>query len=143
MPVKLPSVFEKIVQNPRKLFLVDGTGALLTALLLSLLLASLEQFFGMPKTVLYALASVAFLFGVFSFSRSLSGTRNWRRALGFIRTANILYCCLTIGLVIFYNEQVSIWGILYFLGEIVVILLLVFLEQQAIQHLKKHEALER
>lgn len=49
-----------------KLFLIDGIGALITALLLSQVLARYESVFGMPASLLYVLAGVAACFAVYS-----------------------------------------------------------------------------
>jgi hypothetical protein len=50
-----------------------------------------------------------------------------------IACANLLYCCLTAVLVINFYPSLSILGVSYFLGELVVIGLLIYLEYEVIK----------
>lgn len=124
------SLMKKI--TPKKLFLIDSSGALLTTLLLFFVLANLESVFGMPKQVLYYLSAIAFSFCIYSFLCYLRVGQNWKPFLTGIAVANLMYCCLTIGLVIFYRAELTILGWAYFLGEAAIILVLVYFEYKFI-----------
>lgn len=113
--------------NPRSIFLVDAIGALLSTLLL-LVVGNFEHMFGVPKYVAYQLAAVTALFAIYSLITFFANPVNWRRYLRVIAVANLLYCCLTLGLLFFYFKKLTAPGIIYFSVEIVIILLLSRLE---------------
>lgn len=121
-------MFEKLTQHPRLIFLIDGLGAALTAFLLSTVLARFEAFFGMPRPVLYWLSGIACLFAMYSFACYFLLKDNWKPFLRVIALANLGYCCLTLGLLFYHAQNLSIWGFAYFLGEIAVIAFLARLE---------------
>jgi hypothetical protein len=112
----------------RKLFLIDSLGALLTAILLGFVLARFEPVFGMPKKVLYILSFIACIFFIYSFLCFLGKVENWRRYLKIIAVANLLYCCLTIVLAIYFFQKLTIPGLIYFALEIVVVTVLAIIE---------------
>jgi len=58
---------EKQKVNPKKLFLFDGFGAILSALLLGVVLVELESIFGIPRKTLYFLAFLPCLFATYDF----------------------------------------------------------------------------
>ncbi|HEX8014051.1 MAG TPA: hypothetical protein VF465_02350 [Flavobacterium sp.] len=121
------------IVKPKNIFLLDGCGALLTTLLLFFVLRTFNDFFGLSKNTLEYLAALALVFSIYSISCYFLVSDNWKSFLKIICTANILYCVLTIG-VLFYNYQnISIYGIAYFLGEIAVIAGIVFLEIKTIK----------
>ncbi|MCO6487363.1 MAG: hypothetical protein J5I98_03045 [Phaeodactylibacter sp.] len=113
---------------PRKLFLIDGLGALLSAFLLGVVLVWWEPVFGMPPKVLYPLAAIAGVFAVYSLSCCFFLTQNRRPFLRGIAVANLLYCCLTLGLVFYFYPQLTALGVAYFLVEITVVLILAGVE---------------
>ncbi|MCB9298425.1 MAG: hypothetical protein H6559_35735 [Lewinellaceae bacterium] len=118
---------------PRKLFLIDGLGALLSAFLLGVVLVQMEHIFGMPPKVLYPLAAIAGVFAIYSLSCFLFLTQNRGAFLKGIAVANLLYCCLTLGLVVYCYPQLTALGVAYFLVEIGIVLILVGVELRTIQ----------
>jgi hypothetical protein len=112
----------------KKLFLVDSLGALLSAILLGLVLAQFEKTFGMPQNVLYILAVLPCIFAVFSFVCFFSKTTNWRPLMKIIATANLLYCCLTAGLMVYFYQNLTVLGMTYFILEIIIVMSLAYLE---------------
>jgi hypothetical protein len=123
-------IFVQFIRKPKVIFLVDALGAFATASVLFLVQWRFREYFGMPWEVLSLLSMIAFAFSVYSFSCFLFINRNWRIFLNAIMTANLLYCCLTTGLVIFYYSTLAILGLTYFLAEIAVIAGLVYIEFQ-------------
>lgn len=121
----------------KKMLLLDGIGALVTASLLSLILAPYESLFGMPKQVLYILAGIAFCFALYSFSCHLFLKRDFEFYLKIIMSANILYCVATFTLMFLYFESLTWLGIAYFSGEILVVLILVLIEYFSIKREEK------
>ncbi len=123
--------------NPKRLFLIDGFGALLTAVVLFTILARYEDHFGMPRNVVYFLSAMACVYSIYSFCCSFFVSRNWSNYLRTIAIANIAYCCLTFGFMLYFFQVLTILGLVYFSLEIVVISCLVFLEFKVIAARKK------
>lgn len=119
--------------SAKTLFLIDAIGALITALLLSQIVARFVSFFGMPQNVVYLLAGIACVFAIYSALCHLLINNNFSPFLVGIAIANTLYCLLTAGLVIHYWYTISIWGVAYFVGEIIVVLTLVYVEYRQLR----------
>jgi hypothetical protein len=126
-------ILDKVTSNPKQLFLIDGIGGVLTAFLLGVLLPRFEDSFGMPTTILYYLASIACVYAIYSISCSILLANNWRPYLKAIAFANLLYCCITIVLVYYFYEKLTIWGLTYFVLELMVIISLIIIERKAYQ----------
>lgn len=107
---------------------MDSIGAMLSAFLLGGVLTTFEDSFGMPRPQLYFLACIAVLFAVYSMACYLLAGARWKPLLKVIALANLAYCGLTMGLVIFFFERLTPLGIAYFVGELVVIGVLVGME---------------
>ena len=120
----------QFIKKPKNIFLIDGIGALLTALLLFFMLRNFNTFFGLSKSVLKDLSLLALVFSFYSISCYLLVNNNWKSFLKIICTANILYCLLTIGILFYHYDNITILGIAYFLGEIAIITGLVFFGNQ-------------
>lgn len=110
----------------QKLLLVDGLGALLSALMLGLVLTTWERAFGMPSRTLVPLAVVAALFALYSLSGHFTN-RGSAYLLG-IAVANTVYCGVTLALVVAFRDALTWLGLAYFVGEILLILGLVLAE---------------
>lgn len=129
--MELGSLINKLIQNPKRLFLIDSLGALLTTFFLLGILRPLEHLFGMPQPVLLLLAIPALGFALYSACCYwLVGTR-WRPFMRVIAGANFLYCCITASLVVWLLPQLTGLGITYFGLEMVVICVLVYVELRA------------
>lgn len=112
----------------RRIFGLDSAGALLTAFLLAIVLAIFEEWFGMPHRVLYVLSTVACLYALYSACCYYSKPRHWRFYLKLIAIANLLYSCLTIGLVAYHYHRLTALGLLYFILELLLMLALAGVE---------------
>lgn len=113
--------------NPRTVFLIDGIGAVLSTMLL-LVVGYFEDAFGMQKEVLHRLVPITILFSIYSLACYSLKPQNWKRYLDLIAIANFLYCFITVGLIVHYFNQLTPLGVIYFLIEIVVILILCRIE---------------
>ena len=118
----------QILSNPKYLFLIDGLGALLTAFCLEFVLARLESVFGVPQKTSHFLSIIAFIFAIYSLLSYFFVRENWRFYLKIIAFANLTYCFTTIYLIFHFNKNITHLGMIYFLGEIIVILIIVFFE---------------
>lgn len=113
-----------LLTQPRKIFLFDALGAIVSLLLLLGLVAGFDNFFGISKPVLYKLAFIPLLFALYSMSCYFINPKQWQVNLKIIAIANILYVCITLGLAFYYFGTISVLGIVYFMAEIVVLILL-------------------
>jgi hypothetical protein len=119
---------KRLTSNPKTLFLVDGLGALLTAFFLFTILRTFNEYFGMPQKIVTYLSFIAVIFSFYSISCFFLVKDNWHLFLRIISTANLLYCCLTMSLLIYYYQSLTILGITYFVAEISIICGLVLIE---------------
>ena len=127
------SKFQQVILIPRNVFLLDGIGALVSSLLLVVLLAPFESFFGMPSDYVYQLAIPAFVFAVYSIACYVFNLNNWQPFMKLIALANFLYCCLTFYLILKLFYRLTHFGVLYFLLEIAVIFMVIALEINTIR----------
>jgi len=121
MTKNIKSIFDPFTSNPKRLFLIDGSGAFLTAFLLGVVLTRFEGDFGMPRKILYALSMLACFYAVYSMACYFWVGKNWRLFLKAIAIANLIYCCLTLGLIISFYQSLTMLGFIYFTGELLVI----------------------
>lgn len=122
-----------LAQNPRNAFLLDGGGAVLTALLPLAIVHVFGNVFGIPLQVLYWLSGMASLFALYSFSCAFINPAHWRPYLRFVSMANLAYCCLTLGLMVHFRAALTALGAAYFGGEILVLLGVVWVEWKLVQ----------
>lgn len=104
------------------LFLFDGIGALITAFMLGFVLVRFQSSIGMPRNVLMLLAMIAGFYAIYSLSCYYFSPEKWRRYMRGIAIANLLYCCMTGGLVLLFADVLTHLGLAYFLVEILIII---------------------
>jgi hypothetical protein len=97
-----------------KLFLVDSLGAA-ASVVAALALTQLEPWFGAPPALMFKLAGLGACFFLYSF------TCYWRRVHHWRVWMRVLYCCLTAVLVTHFFERLTLLGVLFFGGEILII----------------------
>ena len=125
--MKFEDLITKAELNPKKLFLIDGFGAILSAFLLGVVLVKFEEIFGIPTSVLYFLATIPIFFviyDVFCYQKHLKiGI-----LLKGIAVLNILYCCISIGLISYHFSSITILGWTYIIVEIILVSFLAMIE---------------
>ena len=105
------------------IFLLDAIGALVSILFLFLVYA-FDKYFGMPADVIKIFIWIAtFCFGYSAIVYYLKPS-NWRLYLKIIAGVNMAYCLYTIYHVIQNKDTLTQLGYLYFIPEIVVIIIL-------------------
>ena len=117
-----------MILTSKKLFLLDSLGALVTTFLLGVIVVRLESTFGMPRNVSCLLSIIACTYSIYSLMSYLLIKENWKPYLKIMAFANLIYCCLTLGLILYFHQDLTSLGLLYFLSEIVVISSLVIIE---------------
>ncbi len=114
----------------KNILLVDGLGALISALALGIVLPTFNKWIGMPNHILHPLAFFALSYATYSlycFKFARNQRRKWLSTPIF---ANPFYCFVTAALVTFYFSSLTTWGLTYFLAEVFLILGLVFFERR-------------
>jgi hypothetical protein len=114
--------------NPKKLFLIDAIGAIISAIMLGIVLVKFENIFGMPKNILYVLSVIPFIFAVYSFICFLRVQKKSKIYLKTIALLNLLYCFITVSFVIYLYKKLTFLGVFYFVLELIIIVILIILE---------------
>jgi hypothetical protein len=114
--------------NPKKLFLVDSMGALISTIMLGFVLTRFENIIGMPPKVLYLLSGIACILCIYSLICFKRDVKNWRFYLTIIGIANLVYCCLSLGFMLFYYHKLTFLGLTYFILEKIIVIILAFIE---------------
>ena len=130
-------IINYLTGKPKILFLIDSLGAMLTAFFLLLILRNFNEYFGMPETILTYLAGITLCLCVYSICCFFFLTNYWSSFIYGIVVANLLYCVVTMALLIIYNAQLTIIGTIYFLLEIAIILGIVYVEFNVAKTIKK------
>jgi len=122
--------------KPKIVFLIDGLGAVLTAIHL-ITVKTFNEYFGMPLKTLTVLSIIAFIFAIYSLSCFAFSDNNSQKLLRPIIVANLTYCILTLGIVIYFYNKLTILGLTYFFGEILIISGLVYIELKTLKASKQ------
>lgn len=122
--------FQEVIStiHPKQLFLIDGLGALWSAFMLGFILVRFESRIGVPCETLYFLAAIACIFSIYSIVCFLRKAENWRPYMQIIGTANLLYCCLTIGVMLYSYQKITTLGWVYFGLEMIIVATLAIIE---------------
>ncbi|WP_435263548.1 hypothetical protein [Tenacibaculum sp. nBUS_03] len=118
----------EVKTHPKRIFLIDAFGALLTAILLFGILAQLEQYFGMPQKIVYLLSGIAFCLFIYSMCCNKFIKSNWSTFLRILIISNIIYSLISLGMVIKYYEKITELGCIYFILELIIIGLIIITE---------------
>ncbi len=121
-------MLSKLIERPRTLFVIDGFGALISAFFLGFILVRLEPFIGMPRHTLFFLASFPLVFALLDVLSYFQHPSRWKSLLRIIAIANILYICISLWMLFQHASQLSVWGYLYFMGEIFILAVLIIVE---------------
>ncbi|MDY8135658.1 hypothetical protein [Aquimarina sp. 2201CG5-10] len=132
----MKKIIINILVYPKKLFLVDGAGALLSAFLLGIVLVQYEDVFGIPIKILHFLALLPCFFLVYDLLCYFFVNKNLDYFLKIIAVLNFLYCLISIGLISYHYQQITDLGWAYIFCEIIIILILVIAELKAATRFK-------
>ena len=114
--------------NPKKLFLIDGFGAMLSVFLLGVVLMKFEEVFGIPSSALYILAVIPIFYATYDFYCYRKRHQKIGLFLKGIAILNLIYCCISLGLAFYHFGIITNLGWIYILIEIIIILLLAIIE---------------
>lgn len=121
-------------KNSQKLFLIDAIGALVSAIFIFIL----SNFnLGISIQNITILISFALCLAVFSTTCFFSVLKNHTRFIRILAFANLLYCLLTIFVLIFHFNNLKSITLIYFPLELIIISLLIALELKLVKHIEK------
>jgi hypothetical protein len=109
-------------------FLLDGLGAVFSALMLGVVLVHFHAFIGIPKDTLLLLAAFPVVFAVYDFVCFYSTSFQKSAYLKGIAIANFTYVLLSAFILFKHAGDLSLLGWLYFVGELIIVLGLGILE---------------
>ncbi|WP_106793447.1 hypothetical protein [Aquimarina sp. Aq78] len=121
-------IINKMVVHPKRLFLIDGLGALLSAFLLGIVLVRLESIFGIPAKALYILAFFPCVFAIYDFYCYLRVKKNQKFFLTAIALMNLIYCFISIGITFQHHQKITAFGWGYIIVEIIILIVLINIE---------------
>ena len=127
--MKTATIVKLGLTDPRRLFVIDGIGALVSVVMLGVVLVRYQHLVGIPTTTLYVLAALPILFALYDVYSYRSSERAGHH-LQTIATINILYCCLSVGLAWWHYDTVTSWGWAYIIVEVLVVLALAVQERR-------------
>lgn len=122
----------------KNIFLIDGVGAFLSASLTGLLLPFFSNRIGLPKEILYLMASIGFVYALSSLTFYF-WSRNLKKILPYLILANFYYCLLITILLFTFWGELSVLGAAYFLIEMVILLGLVAIENKIYKRISADE----
>jgi hypothetical protein len=112
----------------KKVFLLDAAGALLSTLLLGVVLPYYLHLIDLPLHSLYVLATMATILFIYSFSCFLLLIKRTAFWLKLLVLLNLSYTFYTLAVLWEYRNEISHLGLLYFMVEIIILILLVVFE---------------
>ena len=125
----------------RRIFLIDGLGALVNFVFMGIIWPCFYQHFGLPLNTLYLLATVISLYFFFSVSCYFLIKENWQHYLRIIVMANTAYAFLTLIVIGYYFKQLTIWTYIYFPLELTCLTLLITIELKVIIKKQKYKSI--
>lgn len=121
-------IIERFKTNPKKLLIIDGVGAIISAFLLGVVLVIFENIFGIPKQTLYILASLPVLFAIYDLYAFKQENNKIYMFIKNIALLNILYCFISIGFAFYHIETIKFFGWIYIIVEIFIVAILASIE---------------
>ena len=115
-------------KNPYKLFLIDGMGACLSLSLYLFVIIPWIVHIGMPVDKVYILTVLAAFYAIFSLTCYFLRVRQWQYFMKGISVANLLHSLISLLLVTVFWNQLTILGLFYFFGEILLVTTLAGIE---------------
>ena len=122
--------------NAKNIFIIDGAGALLSALFTGIILPFYSELLGIPVSILHFLSLLPFIYAIYSMTCYWFVTLIKRWMLSTIIAGNILYCLISAA-VIFFLENITLWGQALLAAEILVICIVVAIEFSVYRNFRK------
>ena len=119
--------------KPKKLFLIDAIGALISSTFIAFGVFYLDDFIGMPKKILIILSLIPILYFFYSFTNYLKTykNQNLKSPLRTIAISNLCYSVLTLSLLFYFYSIITVLEMTYFILEILILIILSIAELKA------------
>ena len=130
---RLAETLRVLSSQPRRVFLLDGLGALVSTLALVAVVIPLQPYFGLPRDLLWKFASVAAVFSAYSLTCAQVLRENFRPFMAVIALSNSVYSLATMGSLYSHRVAVTPLCVLYFMLEVMIVAALVSLEIRTIR----------
>ena len=127
------AILDDLVSNKRKLFLIDGMGALVSALVIGGVMTRLPEWFGLPHFILHSLALVAFALAFYGFMNALGLFGQHRVLLWATFMGNCFYIVFTGLLLVMFARSLKPLDFAYFIGEMAIVAVLAAVEYRALR----------
>ena len=114
--------------SPKRVFLTDALGALFTTTMLGVVLDQFRSYLGISSNILYMLAMFVFALFLYSSSIYFIKPNKWVVYLKVIAILNWSYCIITLFTIFQIENNVTLFGKVYFIGEALLIALIALLE---------------
>jgi len=127
---------ERILSNPKLLFLIDGFGAIVSAFLLGVVLVIFENQVGIPSKTLYFLASIPvvfFFYDMYGYTVPHQKTNIFLKGIAFL---NLLYCFVSLGFAWYHSNRITILGWSYIITELLILGALIYVEYLVAENIK-------
>ncbi len=132
-------IISRFTQNPKQLLIIDAIGAFITLGLVALIAKYFGTFFGIPFDYFAILAVIALLIFIYSSTCFLTVKEiTWQLLLS-LAIINFIYCFLILTLIIHLKSEIKPLGLLYFLLEILILLLLIGIEYLVSMKIRKNQ----
>ena len=109
---------EKIIL---RLFLIDGIGAFVSAIMLGVILPLVQPLIGIPVYALYILATFPVIFSIIDFYCLYRKPQPLTKYLKIIAICNILYCYLSCALAYYHRASITDLGWVYLVVEVFIV----------------------
>ena len=119
---------KKYKLNTRRIFLLDGLGALLTMVVTGFVLPYFSDYFGIPEFVLFSLSALALTLAIYSSGCFLWGVKRIRPFLIMVVIGNSIYCLVSVIFFAFVLHGLTVLGWIYFFIELLIMLTLIAIE---------------
>jgi len=115
----------------KSLFIIDGVGAILSMFFLGVVLVRLNEIVGMPVNTLYILAAIPIAFLLYDIIALFQHPDKQQSLLRGIAVLNSIYCIISLTFLFLHHHDLTMWGWVYFILEIIVLVILVGIELKA------------
>jgi len=122
------TIISYFINKPKAIFLVDSIGAFLSAFCLLIISRFFSDFFGINPSTLQLLTILPIVFCIYSACCYLLIIRGYKPFILIIAIANFLYCLITMVLIFTHYSELTILGLSYFILELMIIGIIVYLE---------------
>lgn len=126
----------QLTKSPRQMLLLDGVGALVSSASAWLMFLN-PHWVGLPTDSLFKMAIAASLFSIYSLCAFRFASSKISVWLGVICTLNGFYACAAIYLMSYFIFEITLFGLLYFSIELLVLLAVITLEIATIRRASK------